>query len=201
MQGVALLIQFLCELSITSTRLNRYRFGFFINSDNLIEIRCGNLIQRTIGNVVETMAGAQRFLLTQLFGQGLDFFNGFRVVEVEINGNDFIVRRGTTSATESERVHNINMSEKTCNCGEWQDQGYPCIDAVAYFRLHKKMTLNSILLSTVEKFLTYEKEYEMLKTNIYPVCIETISPDGCTLPPDASKQRSGRPRRKRIWHT
>ena len=123
---------------------------------------------------------------------------GFRVVEVEINGNDFIVRRGTTSATESERVHNINMSEKTCNCGEWQDQGYPCIDAVAYFRLHKKMTLNSILLSTVEKFLTYEKEYEMLKTNIYPVCIETISPDGCTLPPDASKRRSGRPRRKRI---
>ena len=60
------------------------------------------------------------------------------------------------------------------------------------------MTLNSILLSTVKKFLTYDKEYERLKRNIYPVYIETISPDGCTLPPDASKRRSGRPRRKRI---
>jgi hypothetical protein len=122
----------------------------------------------------------------------------FRVVEVEINGNEFIVRRGTTSAAESERVYNLDVSERTCMCGEWQDQGYPCIDAIAYFRLHKKMTLNSILTSYVDKLLTYETEYEMLKANIYPVCIETISPDGSTLPPDASKRRSGRPRRKRI---
>ena len=123
---------------------------------------------------------------------------GFRVVEVQMNDNEFIVRHGTTSAAESERVYNINISDRTCMCGEWQDQGYPCIDAMAYFRLHKKMTLNSIVSSYVDKFLTYETEYEMLKTNIYPVCIEIISPDGSTLPPDASKRRSGRPRRRRI---
>jgi hypothetical protein len=123
---------------------------------------------------------------------------GFRVVELESNGNEYTVRRSSSSATESERVYNVNIGEKTCLCGEWQDQGYPCIDAMAYLRLHKKMTLNSILLNYVDKFLRYETEYEMMRVNIVPVCIETLIPDGCTLPPNASKRQAGRPRRRRI---
>ena len=82
MQGVALLIQFLGELAIAGTCFYSHRFGLFIDGYNFIEIGRGNLVQRTVGNIVETVAGAQGFLLTQLFDQCLHFFNCLGLVEV-----------------------------------------------------------------------------------------------------------------------
>lgn len=51
----------------------------------------------------------------------------------------------------------------------------------------------------VDKKYLYQNEYEMLKQNIAPVCMETITPDGITRPPNPSRKRaSGRPKKKRI---
>jgi len=45
----------------------------------------------------------------------------------------------------------------------------------------------------------YKTVYDMMEFNIHPVCIETIAPDGVTLPPNtAGIRRSGRPKKKRI---
>ena len=91
------------------------------------------------------------------------------------------------------------MVNLNCDCGEWQDHGVPCIDAVAYFRLYKRMTLEQMLAEQVDEYYTYEKERMLLDMNIVPVCMQRIRHDGATLPPRASGKRStGRPQKLRI---
>ena len=77
----------------------------------------------------------------------------------------------------------MKVSKRTCECGEWQEMGYPCIDAMAYFRLHKKFALPYVMGEYVNLLYRYETEYEMMKENIHPVCMDTVAPDGETLPP------------------
>ena len=59
--------------------------------------------------------------------------------------------------------------------------------------------MSNLLTGLVDQQYTYENLHELLRLNIVPVCMETISADGCTLPPKPSKQRgSGRPKKQRI---
>ena len=95
--------------------------------------------------------------------------------------------------------YKIDVVNKTCDCGEWQDHGVPCIDAIAYFKLHKHMLLQNMLFEEVDWHYTYEHERCLLKNNIVPVCMERLYHDGSTLPPMASTKRTtGRPKKQRI---
>jgi hypothetical protein len=124
---------------------------------------------------------------------------GFKVIELEENGNHFNIVRPPRKESDSEKRYNIDVTKKSCGCGEWQDHGVPCIHAIAYFRLHKKVLLEQILHEEVHQYYTYENEKMLLRRNINPVCMELLCYDGKTLPPRESTIRStGRRRKKRI---
>lgn len=91
---------------------------------------------------------------------------------------------------------NMNVTTKACDCGLWQDQGYPCVHAVAYFRSFRKMPFFQ-LLDTVDCKLTYENERLLFKKNIRTVCMDTLVRDGKTLPPKFLKRKAGRPKKRR----
>jgi hypothetical protein len=105
---------------------------------------------------------------------------GYRVTEVVENGNEFTVVRQATTASENVTRYTIDVALSTCECGQWQEHGYPCEDAMAYFRLYKKMSMKEVFDAQVDEIYTYENQKEMLRQNIVPVCLETISPDGIT---------------------
>lgn len=61
------------------------------------------------------------------------------------------------------------------------------------------MSVKEVFDAQVDEIYTYENQKEMLRQNIVPVCLETISPDGITLPPLASGKRvRGRPKQQRL---
>jgi len=124
---------------------------------------------------------------------------GFEVVNLLESGRQFTVFRNGMSSSENSVSHTIDVVDYTCDCGEWQDQGVPCIHAVAYFRLHRNLLLQQILDEHVDKHHTYEHEAQLFQNNVIPVCMERISPDGITLPPRPSTKRStGRPKKLRM---
>ena len=122
---------------------------------------------------------------------------GFKVVEVK--EHEYSIVRQKTSARDTEQKFTIDTEVQSCICGEWQEHEYPCIDAMAYFRLHEKFSFNHVLSEYINKKYFYETEKDMLRVNIVPVCMDTITPDGVTLGPrPTSKRGSGRPKKKRI---
>ena len=124
---------------------------------------------------------------------------GYEVVEGEDNSNKFTIIRRTRLASETSKRYTIDIGNKTCECGQWQDNGYPCIDAMTYFQVHQGETMANVFREHVDELYTYETEIEMLKANIVPVCMETIAHDGFTLPPlSTSKRATGRPKKKRL---
>lgn len=124
---------------------------------------------------------------------------GFKVVEVHNKGDEFNIVRPADSVNKSERRYNIDIVLCTCTCGKWQEYRYPCVDAMAYFRHRQKYSLTRILDELVDPLYKYETEREMLEKSVVPVCVETIAPDGCTLPPvPLAKRSSGRPKKQRF---
>ena len=124
---------------------------------------------------------------------------GFRVVEITEGGDQFTVTRLSTRAGQNTNRYTVDVALKWCECGEWQEHNIPCLDAMAYFRLHQKITVNQVLLQHIDNKYTYENEKDMLRLNIVPVCTETITPDGITLPPKPLTERgSGRPKKERF---
>lgn len=124
---------------------------------------------------------------------------GYKVIEVHNKGDEFNIVRPADSAGQSSRRYNIDIVLYTCTCGKWQEYCYPCVDAMAYFRHYKKYSITRIMEELVDKQYKYETERELLEKNVVPVCVETIAPDGCTLPPvPLTKRSSGRPKKQRF---
>jgi hypothetical protein len=124
---------------------------------------------------------------------------GYTVTELQDEGDKYTIVRQQSDILLSSSKFTIDIVDETCTCGEWQEHGYPCVDAIAYFRLYRKVTVDEILANHVKQFYMYANERELLKSNITPVCMNTLTPDGVTLPPrPSSKRGSGRPRKQRI---
>ena len=104
-------------------------------------------------------------------------------LRVTATSDEFTIVRKRSSASESFTQYTINIATKICECGEWQEYGYPCVDAMAYLRLHRGLPF-----------------YQVLSAYIDPVyCIANIARDGKTLPPKPlNKRQAGRPKKKRI---
>jgi hypothetical protein len=158
------------------------------------------IMMERICNLRNKMEGRQGFVayLVRELKTTWDDCAGYKV----LNGterHEFTIIRLSKSGKESPKNYLLNIDQHTCECGQWQDMGYPCIDAMAYFRLHKKYSVSYVIGEYVDALYRYETQYEMMTDNINLVCMETIAPDGCTLPPHGNEKRmSGRPRKKRF---
>ena len=123
---------------------------------------------------------------------------GYEVFQLTASSDEFTVVRKRSGASDSFTQYTINVVLRICECGEWQEYGFPCVDAMAYLRLHRGLPFYQVLTAYVDAVHTYEAEREMLSNNIFPVCMATIARDGKTLPPRQGKRQSGRPRKKRL---
>jgi hypothetical protein len=124
---------------------------------------------------------------------------GYQVYRLTDDGDEFTITRKRTTVSESFTQYTINVALKICECGEWQEYGFPCVDAMAYLRLHRGLPFYQVLTAYVDSVYTYEAQREMLRSNVVPVCIATIARDGITSPPRPLKKRqAGRPRKKRL---
>ena len=124
---------------------------------------------------------------------------GFHVANLRENGRIVTIFRHSRNMLSDPVSYNLDLVHKTCDCGEWQEHGVPCVDAMAYFRSHLKLSLKQILDEHVDRHYTYDHELLLLKNNITPVCMERVSRDGVTLPPTYSnKRRTGRPKKVRL---
>jgi hypothetical protein len=124
---------------------------------------------------------------------------GFRVFELEENGSVFSVVRPARSATVDKTSYNIDVLNYTCDCGVWQDHGVPCIDGIAYYKLHEKLTVDQVLEGKIDSNYTYDNQRSMLSRNIISVCLNRLRPDDTALPPAASQKKNvGRPKNKRF---
>ena len=124
---------------------------------------------------------------------------GYTVVELGNDGNSYSVSRQGKKAVDSSCRYTVNILKRKCTCGEWQEHGIPCVDALACFRLQKCTTLDEVQRVYVDSLYTYANAQDLLSMNIMPVCMDEIAPDGETLPPKkSSKRTSGRPKKLRI---
>jgi hypothetical protein len=114
---------------------------------------------------------------------------GYKVIQVQEDGSIFTVVRPGRSASEEDICFNVDVLNKSCDCGVWQDHGVPCIHAIAYYRLHKRLLLQQVLSEQIPSLYTYEYERSMLKINCVPVCMDMIHHDGTTLPPGVSHKK------------
>ena len=165
-----------------------------------LDTMLGTMLERisVLRKETEGKSGIIKNVLSRLRGQW-ENCAGFKVMEIKKGRSEFTIIRQSRKARDNSNRYTIDIVEQQCECGIWQEHDFPCIDALAYFRLEKKYTLNHVLAKFVDKVYTYEHENELLKENIVPVCMETISRDGVTMAPKETFKRStGRPRKERI---
>jgi hypothetical protein len=180
----------------TNNMFEKARDGSWLSSIDTIL----SMMMERICDLRKKMEGRQGFVayLVRDLKKIWDDCAGYKV----LHGNEqhqFTIVRLSKTSKEIPKKYALNIDQYTCECGQWQDMGYPCIDAMAYFRLHKKYSFSYVISEYVDALYRYETQYEMMKDNINPVCMETIAPDGCTLPPQGNEKRmSGRPRKKRF---
>ena len=91
----------------------------------------------------------------------------------------------------------VSPETKVCNCGLWQEYGYPCIHAVAFFKKHRDYSFGQ-LLAEVDEEHTFESNVNLFERNFLTVCLEQLAPDEKTLPPVFKKRKAGRTKKKRI---
>ena len=123
---------------------------------------------------------------------------GFQVIQMN-NPAEFFVTRSVQKHGDREIFHTVEINERTCSCGKWQDMQIPCIDAVAVFRVAKNICCEDIVRDNVPNFYHLEKHEAIFQHNMEPVVIDTIRPDGETLPPTiGSKRQPGAPKIQRL---
>jgi Transposase, Mutator family len=123
----------------------------------------------------------------------------FQVMLLEEGDEKYKVVRSLYAPGDRHRIHTLDINEKRCSCGVWQDYKVPCVDAMAYFRIMKNQSLHEILELHVCDYYKYESEKMLLMKNIKPVILDQLSKDGVTLPPKYSgKRQAGRPKEKRL---
>jgi SWIM zinc finger len=98
------------------------------------------------------------------------------VFELEPGVDCFKVSRPEKNAFQTNHV--VEIGKKQCSCGIWQEFGIPCIDAMAYYRIKAKKSLQEIMDSdAVSDFHKYPFYHELLKRNINPVIMDTLITD------------------------
>jgi len=80
--------------------------------------------------------------------------------------------------------HSVKPNEKRCSCGKWQDFGYPCTHAMAYFWNWEEKAYSLMVAENVHYCLRHAYQ-----GNHYPVVIDVIEQDTNTFPPKVEDTR------------
>ncbi|MGL6007834.1 MAG: SWIM zinc finger family protein [Culicoidibacterales bacterium] len=110
-------------------------------------------------------------------------------------GSIVIVPMVTSKAT---KTHIVRPSMKCCTCGAWQDLGYPCRHAFAYFTKFENLPLHDIIHRHVSQYYTIGSLQGLYNQSFIPIVSDNIPHDRITNPPPIGKRPSGRPRVKRL---
>jgi Transposase, Mutator family len=122
---------------------------------------------------------------------------GFRIIPLE-DGNEhvFTVFEPPNFLFRDIRGYNMNVTNKACDCGKWQDNGFPCIHGVAYLKNYVGCSFDEVLEEVAPEH-TYENEKLLFRRNFLTVCMDKVVSDGKTLPPVCHKRKAGRPKKQR----
>jgi SWIM zinc finger len=124
---------------------------------------------------------------------------GMSIIKLDEDSDNYQVSREASSRFPI--THIMRVGECFCSCGMWQEYGYPCVDAMVYYRHIEKKTLLQIIESdVVSEFYHYSYYQELMKRNIIPVVLDNleVKKDLTCLPPVSVTKRSGRPATKRL---
>ena len=76
----------------------------------------------------------------------------------------------------------LNIQEKTCSCGRWQEYKYPCRHSIAYFRKWEDVSFPDILQQHVHDYYRNKSMEQIYEHSIFPVVQDQIRYDGQTHP-------------------
>ena len=84
--------------------------------------------------------------------------------------------------------HNLDVVEKTCTCGRWQEFRYPCKHAVAYLKRGEKgiKTLEELLVSQ-EVSEKYRVLHNLYNVNFVVIPLVSVQADGKPVPPENAR--------------
>jgi hypothetical protein len=105
---------------------------------------------------------------------------GFEVIQLHETMDKFKLNGTNGPLGEVATAHRVDIQERTCTCGKWQEYGCTCIDAMAYYQLFMGNSLEEVLLQTISPFYNYTSQHELFRENINPVTIQRWK--GTTLP-------------------
>ena len=136
--------------------------------------------------------------ITLILKKRFESCSGFTIIQMN-KQSEYYVTRSMKKHGDREVCHTVDINDRVCTCGKWQDHQYPCIDGVAVFKIIKKMKFEDILYNNVPKFYFLETQEAIYSNTIEPVIIDTVRPDGETLPPELTgKLRPGAPKKNRL---
>lgn len=93
----------------------------------------------------------------------------------------------------------LNMQQKTCTCGEWQDTELFCEHVMSYYRVIENKPLEDIYRIPFSQYYSYQYLNHFYKENVNPVIIDTLASDKTTKPPAVTnKRQAGRPPTRRL---
>jgi hypothetical protein len=64
--------------------------------------------------------------------------NNYSISQINEEEKIYKVTRSRTSTYDTDTKHILDVINKNCTCGKWQDRQYPCVDACAYYKLYEK---------------------------------------------------------------
>jgi hypothetical protein len=96
------------------------------------------------------------------------------------------------------RSHNVEVTNRQCSRGKWQEHDVPCTDAVAYYCIHEEKLLDYIFEKCSHAWYKYESHQKLFSKNIVPGVIDQLVMEGETCPPNKGKQQARRPRVRQI---
>ena len=184
----------------TNNMLDNARNTTWLDAIDLIADKMTTRIA-TLRSAVWTISDTQVTpKVEQIMKKRWDYAASCRVIEIESGFSRYKVsRENEENVGTTEISHVIDSRREICTFGKWQEFGYPCLDATAYFRKFLEKDYDWILRNKICKFMLYGAEKEVLRRNINPVVVDSLSYDGTTKPPKKGRtKRRGRPKKRRL---
>jgi hypothetical protein len=125
----------------------------------------------------------------------------YDVTPISGKPGEFIISRTDEVYGYYAETHELDKMNRTCTCGLWQDNDYPCIDYLAYLSIHEEIKLPEILESNdhVSQLYRYWSLQKLYQDNLSPVIMSILEKDKVTLPPNTKERKPrGKARKKRI---
>ncbi len=107
----------------------------------------------------------------------------YNIIPINEEQHTYKVYLGEGDDYQHNKSHELNIKNKTCSCGRWQDMDLMCEHLLSYYRNIEKKTLKQILEMPINPYYSYQYLRSFYKENINPVVIDALSSDNKTQPP------------------